>query len=175
MFLRNFQQDTPPALNCHTPDLTITRSLPASNQMAYQNELYGIGPQLGTSLYWDMFQHFAMGGNIIAGLIFGNQHAKLTDYGQSYVTFPTTANEPKYFAQVQSSIWASILLSGQVYVSYNHYYNNNGYKVLRLDGGVSGDVYISNYPVNYFDSTGNVSFGNNFFFRDIFIRLVYKA
>lgn len=24
MFLRNFQQDTPPALNCHTPDLTIT-------------------------------------------------------------------------------------------------------------------------------------------------------
>ena len=26
-WLRTFQQDTPPALNCHTPDLTITRQL----------------------------------------------------------------------------------------------------------------------------------------------------
>lgn len=28
MFLANNQQDTPPDLNCHTPDLTITQSIP---------------------------------------------------------------------------------------------------------------------------------------------------
>ena len=41
MFFRNNQQDTPPTLNCHTPDLTITRSARVCN---------GVSIEIGVSI-----------------------------------------------------------------------------------------------------------------------------
>ena len=70
MFLRNFQQDTPPALNCHTPDLTITQELEDAAQNiieANQSIISAFSDEAHERRYWKIneFSQVPCGGTHI--------------------------------------------------------------------------------------------------------------
>lgn len=50
MFSQNNQQDTPPALNCHTPDLTITRDLLLMT-LNYQEQVIDLSGAYRTKIF----------------------------------------------------------------------------------------------------------------------------
>lgn len=59
------------------------------------------------------------------------------------------------------------------------YFVDNSKNNVRIEGGVSGDQYISSNLYNSFNlnanNSGRFRAWNNFTFRDVFIRLIYKA
>lgn len=134
-----------------------------SSQVSFSNKLYGIGPQIGEAVKWSATSMLEIGGNIATGLLFGGSEAKYSE---------TTSTNMGPYAQTQgTTTWAALLLAGEVYAGLNF---KEG---LRLDGGVSGDQYISGNSSNKFSipHSGSLSNSNNYTFRNVFIRLSYKA
>ena len=145
-----------------------------SDVINFSNEAYGIGPQVGENLRWTITPRFSIGGDVMAGTMFGNQRAR---YNLNTDSYNGLAQYSQKFNQSQNVIWAALLFSGQVYAGFN--FVDNDQKNVRIEGGVSGDQYVSANTNNIFkfNGTGSGTFRtwNNYTFRDVFIRLIYKA
>jgi hypothetical protein len=142
-----------------------------ANNFYFSKEIYGIGPQIGERLLWSIMPSFGLGGDLSAGLLFGNQRSRLNQN----TLVPTS---PSYYGQGQSSAWAALLFSGQVFASFNYPCQNE--QSLRIDGGIGGDQYLSANSNTKFSQKSNLGSGtfsdsNNFTFRNVFIRLVYRS